>query len=46
MLPKIDCCLEAIKGGVRKTHIVDGRLPHCLLLEIFTEKGVGTEILF
>jgi len=46
MLPKINCCLEAMRGGVRKTHIVDGRLSHCLLLEIFTEKGVGTEILF
>jgi len=46
MLPKINCCLEALSGGVKKTHIVDGRLAHCLLLEIFTEKGVGTEILF
>ncbi|MEA3240033.1 MAG: acetylglutamate kinase [Pseudomonadota bacterium] len=46
MLPKINCCLDAMRGGVKKTHILDGRLPHCLLLEIFTEKGVGTEILF
>jgi acetylglutamate kinase len=46
MLPKINCCLDAMRGGVKKTHIVDGRLSHCLLLEIFTEKGVGTEILF
>ena len=46
MLPKINCCLEALSCGVKKTHIVDGRLAHCLLLEIFTEKGVGTEILF
>lgn len=46
MLPKINCCLEAMRGGVKKTHILDGRLSHCLLLEIFTEKGVGTEILF
>ncbi|HDJ27900.1 MAG TPA: acetylglutamate kinase [Proteobacteria bacterium] len=46
MLPKINCCLDAMRGGVKKTHILDGRLAHCLLLEIFTEKGVGTEILF
>jgi acetylglutamate kinase len=44
MLPKVTACLEAISGGVRKTHIVDGRIPHCLLLEIFTREGVGTEI--
>ena len=45
MLPKIDCCLDALEAGVGKTHIVDGRTPHCLLLEIFTPEGVGTEIL-
>lgn len=45
MLPKIDCCLDALESGVSKTHIVDGRTPHCLLLEIFTPEGVGTEIL-
>ncbi|MBW1645552.1 MAG: acetylglutamate kinase [Deltaproteobacteria bacterium] len=45
MLPKINCCLEALAAGVKKAHIVDGRLAHCLLLEIFTEHGVGTEIL-
>ncbi|NWF52252.1 MAG: acetylglutamate kinase [Nitrospirae bacterium] len=44
MLPKVQACLEAIKGGVSKTHIIDGRVPHCLLLEIFTQKGIGTEI--
>ncbi|MGB9715640.1 MAG: acetylglutamate kinase [Thermodesulfovibrionales bacterium] len=44
MLPKVQACLEAIRGGVSKTHIIDGRIPHCLLLEIFTQKGVGTEI--
>lgn len=44
MLPKVTACLEAISGGVRKTHVVDGRIPHCLLLEIFTKEGVGTEI--
>jgi len=44
MLPKVQACLNAIKGGAIKTHIVDGRVPHCLLLEIFTNKGIGTEI--
>lgn len=44
MIPKVQACLSALKDGVKKTHILDGRLPHCLLLEIFTEKGVGTEI--
>ena len=44
MLPKVQACLKAIEGGVSKTHIVDGRIPHCLLLEIFTKKGIGTEI--
>jgi len=45
MLPKVEACLNALKGGVGKTHIIDGRVEHCLLLEIFTEKGIGTEIL-
>jgi acetylglutamate kinase len=45
MLPKVTACLNAIAGGVSKTHIVDGRVPHCLLLEIFTKEGIGTEIL-
>lgn len=44
MLPKVQACLRAIEGGVRKTHIIDGRVPHCLLLEIFTKEGIGTEI--
>ncbi|MDH5203357.1 MAG: acetylglutamate kinase, partial [Nitrospirota bacterium] len=44
MLPKVQACLEAIEGGVSKTHIIDGRIPHCLLLEIFTKRGIGTEI--
>lgn len=44
MLPKVEACLNALKGGVGKTHIIDGRLEHCLLLEIFTEKGIGSEI--
>ena len=44
MLPKVQACLKAIEGGVSKTHIIDGRIPHCLLLEIFTKEGIGTEI--
>jgi acetylglutamate kinase len=44
MIPKVECCLEALKNGVGKTHIVDGRLRHAVLLEIFTREGVGTEV--
>jgi acetylglutamate kinase len=44
MLPKVQACLGALEGGVSKTHIIDGRVPHCLLLEIFTKEGIGTEI--
>ncbi len=44
MLPKVHACQEALKGNVKKTHIIDGRIPHALLLEIFTETGIGTEI--
>ena len=44
MIPKIDACLEALKNHVHKTHIISGKTPHSLLLEIFTDKGVGTEI--
>jgi len=44
MIPKVEACLNSIAAGVRKTHIIDGRLRHSLLLEIFTESGVGTEI--
>jgi len=44
MLPKLDSCVEAIRAGVGKVHLVDGRMPHSLLLEIFTKTGVGTEI--
>jgi len=42
MAPKVDACLRALDAGVRRTHIIDGRTPHSLLLEIFTEKGLGT----
>ena len=44
MVPKVDACLEAIEGGVNKAHIIDGRLEHSLLLELFTSEGVGTQI--
>ena len=42
MIPKVLGCVEAIEGGVNKVHIIDGRQPHCLLLEIFTKHGIGT----
>ncbi|MBI5641649.1 MAG: acetylglutamate kinase [Nitrospirae bacterium] len=45
MIPKVQACMNALSEGVSKTHIVDGRVPHCLLLEIFTKEGIGTEIL-
>jgi acetylglutamate kinase len=44
MIPKVECCIEALKGGVGKTHIIDGRVKHAVLLEIFTKEGVGTEV--
>ena len=44
MLPKVEACITALRGGVTKTHIIDGRIPHALLLEIYTEAGIGTEI--
>ena len=44
MLPKVNCCLDALRSGVHKTHIIDGRVRHALLLEIFTEEGIGTQI--
>nr|WP_106790072.1 acetylglutamate kinase [Massilistercora timonensis] len=45
MLPKLNSCIDAIEHGVSRVHILDGRIPHCLLLEIFTNKGIGTAIL-
>lgn len=45
MLPKLNNCIDAIENGVSRVHIMDGRIPHCLLLEIFTDKGVGTAII-
>lgn len=44
MIPKVNCCLEALREGVKKTHIIDGRMKHAILLEIFTDEGIGTQI--
>ena len=44
MIPKIDCCLTALLGGVPRTHIIDGRVPHSLLIEMFSDRGIGTMI--
>ncbi len=42
MIPKIDCCVEAVRSGVRRAHIIDGRIPHSILVELFTDEGIGT----
>lgn len=44
MIPKVECCVEALRGGVNRTHIIDGRIPHAILLEIFTDEGVGSMV--
>jgi acetylglutamate kinase len=44
MIPKVGCCIDAIEGGVKETHIIDGRIPHAILLEVFTDSGIGTQI--
>jgi acetylglutamate kinase len=44
MLPKVEACIDALRGGVKKTHVIDGRLRHSLLMEIYTDRGIGTEI--
>lgn len=44
MIPKVNCCIRALEGGVKKTHIIDGRIPHSILLEVFTDTGVGTMV--
>ncbi|HEY8515215.1 MAG TPA: acetylglutamate kinase [Candidatus Binatia bacterium] len=44
MIPKVECCLEALRGGVKKVHVIDGRVRHAVLLELFTDQGVGTEV--
>jgi N-acetylglutamate kinase (EC 2.7.2.8) len=45
MIPKVQCCMESVTGGVGRTHIIDGRIPHAILLEIFTREGVGTMVI-
>ena len=45
MIPKIKNCVDAVEGGVSRVHILDGRKEHCLLLEFFTKKGIGTAII-
>jgi acetylglutamate kinase len=44
MIPKVECALEALAGGVKKVHVIDGRVKHAMMLEIFTDRGLGTEI--
>ncbi|MGI6684218.1 MAG: acetylglutamate kinase [Bacillota bacterium] len=44
MIPKVRCCVKALEAGVKRTHIIDGRIPHSILLEIFTNKGIGTMV--
>jgi acetylglutamate kinase len=44
MIPKVNCCLEALSAGVEKAHIIDGRVENAVILELFTDRGVGTEI--
>lgn len=45
MIPKIECCVESIRQGVKRTHILDGRIPHSILIEMLTDEGIGTMIL-
>ena len=42
MIPKIDCCVDAVRRGVRRAHIIDGRMPHSIMIELFTDEGIGT----
>jgi acetylglutamate kinase len=42
MIPKVECCIDALRGGVRRAHVIDGRILHAILLEVFTDGGVGT----
>ena len=44
MIPKVECCVEALRGGVKQAHVIDGRVRHALLLEVLTSRGVGTEL--
>ena len=45
MIPKVEACVKSVRAGVRKTHIIDGRIPHSMLLEFFTDEGIGSEII-
>ena len=42
MIPKMECCVDAIHGGVDRVHILDGRIPHSILIELLSDKGIGT----
>ena len=44
MIPKTECCIDALRRGVKTVHVLDGRLPHSMLLEIFTAEGIGTMV--
>ena len=44
MIPKVESCVHAVRCGVRRAHILDGRIPHVLLLEVFTDEGIGTMV--
>jgi acetylglutamate kinase len=44
MIPKMEACARAVRGGVARAHVIDGRVPHALLLEVFTDEGVGTMV--
>jgi acetylglutamate kinase len=44
MIPKVECCIQALAGGVNQAHVIDGRVRHALLLELLTNRGVGTEV--
>ncbi|MGZ4620171.1 MAG: acetylglutamate kinase, partial [Frankiaceae bacterium] len=44
MVPKMEACLRAVRGGVPQAHVLDGRVPHAMLLEVFTDAGVGTMV--
>lgn len=45
MIPKVDCCVEAVRSGVKRSHILDGRIPHSILIEMLSDKGIGTMLL-
>ena len=45
MIPKLDCCVEAVRQGVKRAHILDGRIPHSILIEMLSDRGIGTMIL-